>query len=272
MVIFYIVFIFLAADENSDVDESGIVFSASCDSTPTSTLTKKNVVERGMTEAASNETLTATEDDDLSAYIIPPPPSSTKTVEEQNRVLARFRQVAEEVCRMMAHSNEPGSKYSESMNSVSKFCTIPRRHEEAHRPSLSSLASLVTPVRETHTKLGSGFFPGNGEASGSSSKNSSKDNGLDEDEETSGYRPQPPPRFKRNSIPADFGHSNHMTNMSSEGSQKNSGNHSDLYTRASPSNTSDHTSQVNSFSFSKLVFIKNKLLLTNKVDSCRFSP
>ena len=235
---------FSAADENSDVDESGIVFSASSDSTPTSTLTKKSVVEHGMSEAGSNETLTATEDDDLSAYIIPPPPSSTKTVEEQNRVLARFRQVAEEVCRMMAHGNESSSKYTESMNSVSKFCTIPRRHDEAHRPSLSSLASLVTPVRETHTKFGSGFFPGNGDSSGSSSKSSSKDTGLGEDEDNSGYRPQPPPRFKRNSIPADFSHSNHVTSMGSEGSQKNSGNQSDLYTRASPSNTSDHTSQV----------------------------
>lgn len=219
------------------------MFSASSDTTPTSTLTKAGVAGYALTEASSSETLTGTEDD-LSAYIIPPPPSSTRAVEEQNRVLARFRQVAEEVRRMMAHGNDTlaGTKYSESMNSVSKFCTIPRRHEEAHRPPLSSLQSLVTPVRETHTKLGSSIFPGNGETSGTNSRSSSKDNGLGEEEESGNYRPQPPPRVKRNSIASEFGHINHMIDSRTEGHKK--GNHSDLFSRAPPSNSTDQTSQV----------------------------
>lgn len=227
------------------MDESGIVFSAPSDATPNSTLAKPSLPGYELAEATSSETLAATGEDDLSAYIIPPPPSSTRAVEEQNRVLARFRQVAEEVRRMMAHGNDSlsGSKYSESMNSVSKFCTIPRRHEEAHRPPLSSLASLVTPVRETHTKLGSGIFPGTSEASGSNSKEHSKDNGLVEDEESGGWRPQPPPRVKRNSTSSEAGRSN-FTESPNVGSRKNSGNHSELYSRASPSNSSDHTSQV----------------------------
>lgn len=94
---------------------------------------------------------------------------------------------------MMAHGNDnlAGTKYSDSMNSVSKFCTIPRRHEEAHRPPLSSLASLVTPVRENHSKIG-------GDAS---SSDSSVVNGSAVDSETGvDWRPQPPPRVKRNSL------------------------------------------------------------------------
>ncbi|XP_055929219.1 uncharacterized protein LOC129960110 [Argiope bruennichi] len=158
---------------------------------------------------ASNSENIATSEDDLSAYIIPPPPpSSTRVVEEQNRVLARFRQAAEEIRRMMAHGNESlsGSKYSDSMNSVSKFCTIPRRHEESHRPTLSSLASLVTPVRETH----GGKFdtaatsPASEGAAQNDDHSTNKDcpvNGSGVDSETGvSWRPQPPPRVKRNSL------------------------------------------------------------------------
>lgn len=93
---------------------------------------------------------------------------------------------------MMAHGNDnlSGSKYSDSMNSVSKFCTIPRRHEEAHRPPLSSLASLVTPVRENHGKIGGDATAGS-EVNGCAAVDS--ETGVD-------WRPQPPPRVKRNSL------------------------------------------------------------------------
>lgn len=240
------------------------MFSASTpDTTPTSTLTKSGMAGYQLTESSSSETLTETGEDDLSAYIIPPPPSSTRAVEEQNRVLARFRQVAEEVRRMMAHGNDTlsGTKYSESMNSVSKFCTIPRRHEEAHRPPLSTLTSLVTPVRETHSKPGSAMFPGTDEASGGdSTKKTSKVDGLVEDEENGGWRPQPPPRVKRNSIAAEIGYINHVIDKGREGIRKNSGNHIDLHVRGSPSNSTEHTSQVRLDFLPKTFFLRQYII------------
>ncbi|XP_071039228.1 uncharacterized protein [Parasteatoda tepidariorum] len=185
--------------EDPDMDENGIVFSASStDTTPSSSLTISSL-------SSSSETLTAAEDD-LSAYIIPPPPpSSIGIVEEQNRVLARFRQAAEEIRRMMAHGNDnlAGSKYSESMNSVSKFCTIPRRHEENHRPPLSSLSSMVTPVRDGRSATFSGC-PATPEEATEAKAKEDPVNGSSVDSETGvTWRPQPPPRVKRNSIIAD---------------------------------------------------------------------
>ncbi|KAG8185472.1 hypothetical protein JTE90_019731 [Oedothorax gibbosus] len=168
-----------AANEEES-DENGIVFSAPSDPKPS---------------PKDSEDPSATEDD-LSAYIIPPPPpSSTRQVEEQNRVLARFRKAAEEIRHMMAHGNDnlAGTKYSDSMNSVSKFCTIPRRHEEAHRPPLSSLASLVTPVRENHNKIGGSVDDASSDSSVALGPAVDSETGVD-------WRPQPPPRVKRNSL------------------------------------------------------------------------
>ncbi|GIY60461.1 uncharacterized protein CDAR_620821 [Caerostris darwini] len=178
----------------AEPEENGIVFTAEPEAPADS-------------DKAANDAL-STGEDDLSAYIIPPPPpSSTRVVEEQNRVLARFRQAAEEIRRMMAHGNEnlAGSKYSDSMNSVSKFCTIPRRHEESHRPTLSSLASLVTPVRETH---GAKFDSPESSTSitvQSAEQPTTKDccvngSGVVDSETGVSWRPQPPPRVKRNSL------------------------------------------------------------------------
>ncbi|XP_035215953.1 uncharacterized protein LOC118189460 isoform X2 [Stegodyphus dumicola] len=245
-----------ASTENIDPEENGIVFSASPATTPTETVASSSLSSYGMTEASSSETLTPAEDD-LSAYIIPPPPSSTRAVEEQNRVLARFRQAAEEIRRMMAHGNDnlSGSKYSDTMNSVSKFCTIPRRHEEAHRPSLSSLASLVTPVRETHGKIGSSNpFPNSSDSTsnggGSHTKNhASIDhpvNGSVEDSESEvSWRPQPPPRVKRNSNAAESvgEHSNLHHNEHTKVNGSNSGNHSENFSTTSSHRIRDQTSQ-----------------------------
>lgn len=119
---------------------------------------------------------------------------------------------------MMAHGND--TKYCESMNSVSKFCTIPRRHDDAHRPALSSLASLVTPVRETtHSKL---FAKEDAEDGGSGTT----------------WRPQPPPRNKRNSIATDMG--GHISEQ--PGGGKISGNPEDFYSGAALSDVAaEHT-------------------------------
>lgn len=180
--------------------------------------------------ASCNE---AERDDDLSAYIIPPPPSSSSVVEEQNRVLARFRQAAEDIRRMMAHGSDSSScsRYSDTMSSVSKFCTIPRRHDDSHRNNSSSLASLVTPVRETHGKIGlshSSVFNGRSQHSNESSSNELESplvcsqageklntscNGpekfsllnsvcesqseVSHSSEENSWRPQPPPRLKK---------------------------------------------------------------------------
>ncbi|GFR00384.1 FERM and PDZ domain-containing protein 4 [Trichonephila clavata] len=219
----------------SETDENGITFSVEPETSTEIGTTNNEVLAEG--------------EDDLSAYIIPPPPpSSTRAVEEQNRVLARFRQAAEEIRRMMAHGNEnlAGSKYSDSMNSVSKFCTIPRRHEESHRPTLSSIASLVTPVRENHVKFDSSV-------STTTSENATKnddhhhnkdcsDNGSGVDSETGvSWRPQPPPRVKRNSlVPSDVnatGAHNHL--------RRNSGNSSNDHS-SSMHGVKEHTSQSDS--------------------------
>lgn len=197
---------------SADIDDSGVVnycahSSAGCDA--------------------------AERDDDLSAYIIPPPPSSSSVVEEQNRVLARFRQAAEDIRRMMAHGSDAAScsRYSDSMSSVSKFCTIPRRHDDGHRNNSSSLASLVTPVRETHGKIGlphTSVFNGRLQHNNESSSNESESplvcsqgdpklnvscNGpenfstlnsvcesqaeMGHSSEENSWRPQPPPRLKK---------------------------------------------------------------------------
>ncbi|XP_054714995.1 uncharacterized protein LOC129224544 [Uloborus diversus] len=163
------------AEEQEEPD--GIVFSASTEQT----------------------SMPAPAEDDLSAYIIPPPPpSSTRAVEEQNRVLARFRQAAEEIRRMMAHD---GARYNDSINSVSKFCTIPRRtgvpQVVDHSTDRPSLASLVTPVRENKPVL---------ERFGEDQDG--MQNGQTEDKDKS-WRPQPPPRVKRNSIIPDVSCNDH---------------------------------------------------------------
>ncbi|XP_067141697.1 FERM and PDZ domain-containing protein 4 isoform X3 [Centruroides vittatus] len=48
--------------------------------------------------------------DDISAYIIPPPPSSSPSTEEQNEVLARFRQAADDIRRMIDNTDEKNCK------------------------------------------------------------------------------------------------------------------------------------------------------------------
>lgn len=60
---------------------------------------------------SSGEPLTCVEhQDDISAYIIPPPPSSSPSTEEQNEVLARFRQAADDIRRMIDNPDAKNCK------------------------------------------------------------------------------------------------------------------------------------------------------------------